>query len=318
MKRLEFVGDNYYGDWNRVRNASRGIVISDGRILMTRESVTDTWMIPGGGLEEGETWADCVQRELEEETGYLVEPEECVLEIHEYYEDCRYVSRYFRCDVKGRTEMHLTRAETEAGAEPVWADPEEMIRIFSGHADYASSDEMKRGLYLREFSALTEILHGKDAETRAIDEDLQLVPYYPAEFTALQWYQDPVLCRQVDDTDHVYDIGLLKRMYSYLCAHGDCFYIRYKGKLIGDISLRDSGEIAVAICREYQNRHIGRRCVSEMIKLASEKGFGRITATIYPFNDQSMKMFGSIGFVRVSGEIWIYDLKKRLTGGLTT
>ena len=33
VKRLEFVGDNYYGDWKRVRNASRGIVISDGRIV---------------------------------------------------------------------------------------------------------------------------------------------------------------------------------------------------------------------------------------------------------------------------------------------
>lgn len=309
MKILEIVGDNYSGYWNRVRNASRGIVMREGRILMTRQSLTDTWMIPGGGLEKGETWADCVRRELAEETGYEVSADECVLEIHEYYEDCRYVSRYFRCTVTGETGMSLTEAEAEAGAEPVWADPEEVTGIFSEHARYAASDEMKRGLYLREYTALMQIRHSRDGETKVLDEELELVPYYPAEYTALQWYQDPVLCRQVDNIDHVYDIGLLRRMYSYLSAHGDCFYIRYRGKLIGDCSLRDDGEIAVVICREYQNRHIGRRCVSELIRLGREKGLSRVSARIYPFNEQSRNMFRSAGFTNETGDIWIYDLK---------
>jgi ADP-ribose pyrophosphatase YjhB (NUDIX family) len=48
----------------------------DGRILLVRfEFPAQTvWATPGGGIEAGETHADAIRRELEEETG-LVDPE---------------------------------------------------------------------------------------------------------------------------------------------------------------------------------------------------------------------------------------------------
>ncbi len=72
-------------------------------------------------------------------------------------------------------------------------------------------------------------------------------------------------------------------MYDYLTAHGDCYYIEYKGVLVGDVSLRENSEIAVVVCKEYQNQHIGRRCVLEMLKLAREKGMEQVKANIYSF-----------------------------------
>ncbi len=57
-------------------------------------------------------------------------------------------------------------------------------------------------------------------------------------------------------------------------AHGGCYYIEYCGTLVGDISLRDSGELAIVVCKEYQNRHIGRHGVLELLKLAKEEGHG--------------------------------------------
>lgn len=63
-------------------------------------------------------------------------------------------------------------------------------------------------------------------------------------------------------------------MYDYLSSNGD-FYIEYEGELVGDVSLRDNGEIAIVVCKEYQNRHIGRRCVLDMLKLAKEKRNGQ-------------------------------------------
>ena len=36
------------------------------------------------------------------------------------------------------------------------------------------------------------------ASVRVVDEEISLVPYYPNEETALPWYQDPDVCRQVD------------------------------------------------------------------------------------------------------------------------
>ncbi len=67
--------------------------------------------------------------------------------------------------------------------------------------------------------------------------------------------------------------------------------IEYEGKLVGDVSLRDNGEIAIVVCKEYQNRHIGRRCVLEMLKLTKEKGMVKVKANIYSFNKQSQTMF---------------------------
>ncbi len=131
---------------------------------------------------------------------------------------------------------------------------------------------------------------------RIIDDKLVLVPYYPAYETALEWYQDPGLCKQVDNIDFVYSLDRLQRMYEYLSAHGDCFYIEYDSVLFGDITLKDDGEISIVICREYQNKHLGRRCAENIIMLAKEKGMKIVTAQIYSFNEQSWRMFTAIGF----------------------
>lgn len=141
-----------------------------------------------------------------------------------------------------------------------------------------------------------------------VDDDISLVPYFANEEVAIEWYQDKEVCRQVDGIDGVYSLDRLRAMYDFLSSHGECFYICYRGKLIGDISLRDNAEIAIVVCREYQNRHIGRKCVRSMINLAKEKGMDQVKANIYAFNKQSRKMFESIGF-RPSGEEWyIYKI----------
>ena len=72
--------------------------------------------------------------------------------------------------------------------------------------------------------------------------------------------------------------------------------------------MRDNGEIAIVVCKEYQNRHIGRRCVSEMIQLAKEKEMVKVTAQIYPFNTQSQRMFLALGFQKVDEEWYEYKL----------
>lgn len=70
--------------------------------------------------------------------------------------------------------------------------------------------------------------------------------------------------------------------------------------------MRDNGEIAIVVCKEYQNRHIGRRCVLDMLKLAKEKGMSKVKANIYSINKQSQTMFQSIGFVKTEEEWYEY------------
>lgn len=155
MKTLNIYGENRFEKYTKTREACRGIVISDKKILLTYEVNTDQWFIPGGGVEMDESYEECCIRELEEETGYKVKTNQKYLSINEYYEEWFFTSHYFICDCVGEAERKLTKREIEAGLEPRWIPLEEAIEIFSKHQDYALENEMKRGAYLREYKALS-------------------------------------------------------------------------------------------------------------------------------------------------------------------
>lgn len=146
-----------------------------------------------------------------------------------------------------------------------------------------------------------------ECHRRIVDESISLIPYYRNDEVSLPWYQNPDVCKQIDNIDFVYDLNRLHNMYDYLDAHGSCYYISYDGILIGDVSLCDNGELAIVICKEYQNRHIGRKCILNMIELAKEKGMEKVRAKIYSFNLQSLSMVQSIGFEKVAGEWYEYE-----------
>ena len=145
-------------------------------------------------------------------------------------------------------------------------------------------------------------------KNRIVDDEIVLVRYYPNYKTTLAWYQDLDLCKQVDNRDTAYDLELLKRMYSYLNKHGDLFYIKYKNRLCGDVCLQPSGEVNIVIAKPFQNKHIGRRVVNEIIRLAREKNMHELQAEIYIFNTQSQKMFQSVGFKKIEDERYILTL----------
>lgn len=158
MKTIDIYGENRFAQHTRIREACRGIIIREGKILLTYEVNTDQWFIPGGGLEKGETREACVIRELAEETGCVVAPKGQYLTINEYYEEWLFASHYFVCDSVGKTERTLTEREVEVGLEPRWIPLREALDIFSKYQDYADVSEMKRGAYLREYQALLSYL----------------------------------------------------------------------------------------------------------------------------------------------------------------
>ena len=153
-------GDNYAGVTKHYREASRAVVTAEGRILLSHEVNIAQWMLPGGGMEAGETPEDCCVRELSEETGLLVKPRSCFLILNEFYEDWKFVSYYFLCDVVGRTERKPTKREIEVGAVPKWLEMEQALELFSHYQDYGKTNEERRGIYFREYLALSEIRKG--------------------------------------------------------------------------------------------------------------------------------------------------------------
>ena len=155
-KTMEIRGANAIAAYSRLRVGCRGIVIKDDRMLVSHEVNVDCYLIPGGGLEEGETPEACCVREIREETGYVVRPTVHFLTMNEYYEECLYISHYFVCDIIGTAERNLTPLEVKRGLTPAWIEPEKMLQLFGRHQDYAATKEERRGAYLREYTALTE------------------------------------------------------------------------------------------------------------------------------------------------------------------
>lgn len=60
----------------KLRVAAYAVVVRDGQFLLARSpgpGGVPEWVLPGGGMEHGEDPYDTVRREVEEETGYLIE-----------------------------------------------------------------------------------------------------------------------------------------------------------------------------------------------------------------------------------------------------
>lgn len=141
-----------------------------------------------------------------------------------------------------------------------------------------------------------------------IENNLKLISYFPNQEITLKWYQDLDVCKQVDNIDIPYTLERLDAMYNYLSSNGDCYYIEFNNTLVGDVSIFNDNEIAIVISKEFQNQHIGRKCINQMILLAKAKGIKELKATLFSFNTQSKKMFEAAGFKQVGKELYIYKI----------
>ena len=65
---------NHSTELPRVRVAV--VLVKDGEVLLVRHRKGDRtyWLLPGGGLDYGETIPECAKRELLEETGLSIRP----------------------------------------------------------------------------------------------------------------------------------------------------------------------------------------------------------------------------------------------------
>lgn len=84
--------------------ASTVLTDDNGRILLLKRADSGTWALPGGGIEFGESLAQCAVREAREETGLDVE----VTGLVGIYSDPRHVIAYSDGEVRQQFNVCLT------------------------------------------------------------------------------------------------------------------------------------------------------------------------------------------------------------------
>ena len=87
------------------RENARAIIIKDNELLTifrrknTKEGTKEYYVIPGGGVEDGETLADTVKRELQEELGISIEVGNFLTQV---ISDTT-ISNFFECKILSGT-----------------------------------------------------------------------------------------------------------------------------------------------------------------------------------------------------------------------
>lgn len=78
-----------------------GVVFREKKILISQRRSEDhlggLWEFPGGKLEQGESWEDCLHRELREELAVEVAVDELLFETRHEYPAKRILIRFYRC-----------------------------------------------------------------------------------------------------------------------------------------------------------------------------------------------------------------------------
>jgi ADP-ribose pyrophosphatase YjhB (NUDIX family) len=105
----------------------RGIVLHEGKLLCAKlkpykdrlqKQSNHYWCIPGGGLEEGETLAEGVEREMIEETG--IQPVVGnLLYVQQFVQDKREYIEFFFHIANGEDYLHIDLSKTTHGEEEI-------------------------------------------------------------------------------------------------------------------------------------------------------------------------------------------------------
>ncbi|WP_042475251.1 NUDIX hydrolase [Bacillus ndiopicus] len=127
----------------KIWNGAAAIIIKDEKILMVRAKNTNSWSVPSGEIEDGETSKEACIREVWEETGYYIA---ILKELHKkkiIIEDYKVTTTYFLGKVIGG---QMSYHDPDDNIEEIsWKTRDEVLGLIH---NYPEDKQMIEGLLL--------------------------------------------------------------------------------------------------------------------------------------------------------------------------
>lgn len=142
------------------RTAVRAVIQREYDLLMVYSSNVGDYKFPGGGVNDGESHEQALERELREECGaslLSVDAELGVVIEYKFAEEkdfdaFKMTSHYYFCKIRdGFSEQNLDGYEKDLGFKPVWLDIDDAISENRSLLDSQTSPEwLRRELFVLE------------------------------------------------------------------------------------------------------------------------------------------------------------------------
>ena len=121
-----------------------GLIFRNGKLLVTQRPsgshLAGLWEFPGGKCEETETLPECLQRELHEELGVVVNVRECVETLEHAYPEKVVQLSFFRC------ELVMGEPTGDEGQALAWIGADELGDYEFPAADARLLEKLKSNL----------------------------------------------------------------------------------------------------------------------------------------------------------------------------
>jgi len=121
-----------------IRNAVRGVISDNSKLLLIHSPINGDYKFPGGGIKHFESHEKALKREIQEECGLpLSSINSLIAMIAEYdkpqepgYDYFGMQSFYYQCKVKDQIfgKPQLDKYEADLGFTPVWVEIEKAIK----------------------------------------------------------------------------------------------------------------------------------------------------------------------------------------------
>lgn len=138
----------------RERHAVRVVIVKDQRVLLIRSHKYNTYTLPGGGVEDGESLEQAAIREVMEETGLEVSIVGNVGMTTEVFDERSIlnVTTCFSARVESEREHALDQESVEEGQELLWVPLREAVDLIeSVHKDAPHSSMLRDAFFLQQY-----------------------------------------------------------------------------------------------------------------------------------------------------------------------